>query len=154
MSETYTFTAVIQGEESGGAYVYVPFDVEQVFGKKRVKVYATIDGEPYRGSVVRMGGPEHMLLVLKEIREKLGKGPGDEVQVTLQEDQEPRTVEIPPDLQALLDGEPALAAFFGQLSYTRQRETVNWIRAAKRDETRQARLAQTLELLRQGKAPR
>ena len=57
--------------------------------KKRVKIKATIDGEPYRGTLVRMGSPQHMLLVLKEIREKVGKSFGDKVAVELEEDIEP-----------------------------------------------------------------
>ncbi|MBN1922479.1 MAG: DUF1905 domain-containing protein [Anaerolineae bacterium] len=84
MSETYAFTACIEPAQGGGAYVAIPFDVEQVFGKKRVPVNATIDGIPYRGSLVRMGQPCHVLGILKSIREALGKQVGDTVEVTLE----------------------------------------------------------------------
>jgi hypothetical protein len=124
MNETYSFTAVIQGEKRGGVYVEIPFDVEGAFGKKRVKVKAVIDGEPYRGSLVRMGGPCHILGVLKEIRQKIGKGPGDEVQITLEEDTEPRVIEVPGDLKEALESSPEAGAFFQMLSYTHQREYV------------------------------
>src|SRR4030066_510149 len=67
MSQTYHFRAVIQDAGDGGAYVIVPFDVEKTFGKKRLKIKSSIDGEPYNGTLVRMGGPDHLLLVLKEI---------------------------------------------------------------------------------------
>jgi hypothetical protein len=43
MSEKRAFRAVIQKAELGCAYVIIPFDVEKVFKKKRVKVKATID---------------------------------------------------------------------------------------------------------------
>ena len=149
-----TFKAIIQDAGSGGAYVSVPFDAEQVFGKKRVKVVATIDGEAYRGSLVRMGGPRHILPVLKSIREKIGKGYGDEVEVTVAEDAEPRVVHVPDDLQQALAGDPEAAAFFQRLSYTHQREYVGWIVEAKREETRRARIERALEMLRQGKRAR
>ena len=97
------FKATIQNAGDGGAYVRVPFDVEKVFGKKRVKVKARINGEPYRGTLVRMGEPFHVLIVLKEIRVKIGKTFGDEVEVIFEEDDEPRVVNTPPDLnQALM----------------------------------------------------
>ncbi len=75
MTDVLSFSAPIEQAHGGGAYVTVPFDVETVFGKKRVPVQATIDGQPYRGLLVRMGGPCHVLGVLKEIRERIGKQP-------------------------------------------------------------------------------
>lgn len=151
MSQKYEFTAIIQDAGSGGAYVTVPFDVEKAFGKKRVKVKALIEGVPYRGSLVRMGTPDHMLLVLKEIREKIGKTFGDEITVELEEDLEPRQVEVPPDLQKALEDNPIQLSFFNQLSYSHQREYVLWINEAKRQQTRQERIQRTIEMLRQGK---
>lgn len=68
-----------------GAYVEIPFNVKEIYGKGRVKVHATFDGEPYDGSLVRMGTPCHILGMRKEIRKKLGKQPGDTVEVTLEE---------------------------------------------------------------------
>ncbi len=82
----YEFDAVIQKvPEIDGAYVEVPFDVKEEFGKGRVPVFATFDGEQYKGSLVRMGTPGHILGVRKEIRKKIGKQPGDTVHVTLRE---------------------------------------------------------------------
>ena len=68
-----------------GAYVEVPFDVKTEFNKGRVKVHATFDGEPYDGSIVRMGTPCHIIGIRKEIRAKIGKQPGDTIKVTLKE---------------------------------------------------------------------
>ena len=152
MNEKRKFRAVIENAGGGGAYVSVPFDVEQVFGKKRIKVKATLQGEPYRGTLVRMGGPHHMLPVLKEIREKIGKSFGDEIEVVVEEDTEPRQVEVPPDMQQALGSDPEAKAFFAQLSYTHQREYVRWIIEAKRDQTRQDRIHRAIEMLKQGKS--
>src|SRR5512143_2411557 len=131
MTEIIHFQAVIQDAGDGGAFVIIPFDVEKKFGKKRVKIKAAIEGESYRGTLVRMGSPHHMLLVLKEIREKIGKDIGDEISVELQEDIEPRLVEIPPDLQQALDAAPRAQAKYNQLSYTHKKEYVRWITDAR-----------------------
>jgi len=151
MSQEHSFRAVIQEAGGGGAFVEIPFDVEQAFGASRVKVTATIDGEPYRGSLVRMGGDCHMLLVLKEIRQKIGKGAGDEVAVTVREDTEPRRVEVPADFRDALATREAARSFFERLSYTNQREYVAWITSARRDETRRSRITRALDMLADGK---
>ncbi|HSB65351.1 MAG TPA: YdeI/OmpD-associated family protein [Anaerolineales bacterium] len=151
MTQKQHFCGVIKDAGGGGAYVIIPFDVEQVFGKKRVKIKATIEGEPYRGTLVRMGGPNHMLLILKEIREKIGKTFGDEVFVELEEDHDERKVEIPPDLLQALQVAPQAQSFYERLSYTHQKEYVRWVTEAKRPETRLERIQRTVEGLSQGK---
>ena len=89
MNETiYRFEAVLQKvPDLNGAYVEFPYDVRAEFGKGRVKVHATFDGQPYDGSLVRMGTPGHILGVRRDIRAKIGKQPGDVVSVTVQERQ-------------------------------------------------------------------
>ncbi len=150
MKQTHTFDAIIQAAGGGGAFITVPFDAEEAFGKKRVRVQATIDGEAYRGTLTRMGSPDHILIVLKEIRERIGKQPGDQVHVTLKEDTEPRVVDVPADLDAALAGNHSARSFFEQLSYTHRREYVQWIEEAKRAETRQRRIQRAVEMLEQG----
>jgi hypothetical protein len=145
------FRATIEDAGSGGAFVRIPLDVEAVFGKKRVKVIAMIDGEPYQGSLVRMGTDCHILGVRKDIREKIGKTCGQEVEITLREDAGVRAVAIPPDLKEAFSAVPEAAAFFGQLAYTHQKEYVQWIEAAKRDQTRQERIAKTVQRLNEQK---
>jgi Bacteriocin-protection, YdeI or OmpD-Associated/Domain of unknown function (DUF1905) len=150
MTQKYQFYAVIENAGGGGAYVSIPFDVQQSFVKKRVKIKATIDGEPYRGTLVRMGGPQHILPILKDIRTKIDKSFGDEVSISLEEDLEPRQVEIPLDLQQALVLEPAAQAYFSQLAYTHQKAYIRWITDAKRDQTRQARIQKTILMLKRG----
>ncbi len=147
MSKSHKFRSVIQNAGGGGMFVEVPLDVESVFHKKRVPVKATIDGQPYRGSIVSMGKGRYIIGVLKEIREKIGKGAGDEVEITVQEDDEPRTVEVPKDLKAALDKTPRAGSRFKALSYSHQREYVRWILEAKQPETRQRRIGQTITKL-------
>lgn len=86
MGKLYEFEAVIQKvPDIDGAYVEIPFDVKKEFGKGRVPVKATFDGEPYEGSLVKMKTPCHILGIKKEIRAKIGKQPGDLVKVTFEE---------------------------------------------------------------------
>lgn len=154
MSEQRRFEAVIQAVSGGGAYVMVPFDVEREYGSKRVPILAHIDGEAYRGTLVRMRTEHHMLLIRKEIRQKIGKEVGDRVEVTLERDTAPRVVEIPPDVQSALAAAPAAGAFFQRLSYTHQREYVQWVAEARRDQTRVARIEKLVELLKAGRQER
>jgi hypothetical protein len=152
MTQQYRFRAVIENAGDGGAYVNIPFDVEMAFGKKHVKIKATFDGEPDRGTLARMGGPQNILLVLKEIRAKIGKSFGDEIIVELGEDLEPRQVEVPSNLQEALVADPEAHALSNHLSYSHQKEYVSWITEAKRDQTRNRRIQQTLDMLKQKKS--
>jgi bifunctional DNA-binding transcriptional regulator/antitoxin component of YhaV-PrlF toxin-antitoxin module len=148
--KTYKFKARIEGASLGGACVYFPYNVEEEFGTKgRVPVKATFDGVPYSGSLVKYGAPQHMLGILKNIREQIGKGPGDTVEVTIEKDETERTVEVPPEFQKLLKKEKLLPVF-EKLSYTHKREYCRWITEAKRNETRANRLAKAVEMLRGG----
>jgi hypothetical protein len=154
MSKTHTFKAIIENAGGGGAFVSIPFDVEEAFGKKRVKVLATIEGVPYRGSIMRMGSPCHMLGVLKNIREQIGKSFGDEVTVTVKEDTDPRIASVPDDLAAAIAANPNAATFFATLAFTHQKEYAKWIEDAKRPETRAARIAKAVQMLVDGKKER
>ena len=151
MPKKQTFTAAIQNAGGGGAYVEVPFDVEEAFGSKRPKVRAMIEGIPYRSTLMRMGSGHHILGVLKDIREQTGKTFGDDVTVTVEPDTEPRLIEIPKDLMKELKKDKEAKAFFDKLSYTHQKEYVRWVEEAKREETRQNRIAKTIEMLKKGK---
>lgn len=88
----YEFNAVVQKvSDQDGAYIAIPFDIREEFGKGRVKVRATFDGEPYDGSIVNMGVKNadgtvcYIIGIRKNIRIKIGKQPGDEINVTVRE---------------------------------------------------------------------
>ena len=154
MSKKYTFTAMIQNAGGGGAFVEVPFDVEATFGSKRPKVKAIIAGLPYRGILTRMGTDCHILGIRKEIREQIGKTFGDDVTIIVETDTEPRVIEIPAVLKKAFRTDKEAKTFFEKLSYTHQKEYVTWIDEAKREETRQNRIAKTVEMLKEGKSSR
>lgn len=92
MNQRFEFDAKIRKvPDIDGAYVEIPFDVKTMFGKSRVKVHTTFDGEPYDGSIVNMGvkNPDgsvcHIIGIRKDIRAKIGKQPGDTVHVSIEE---------------------------------------------------------------------
>ena len=153
MTKKQTFTAVILKAGGGGAFVEVPFDVEEAFGAKRPRVRAVIEGVPYRGILSRMGTERHLLVILKEIRETVGKTFGDEVKITVELDEEPLVIEVPDDLQKAFKAEKEAKTFFDQLAYTHRREYVMWINEAKREETRQRRIVKMIGMLKEGKKP-
>lgn len=151
--EVHTFDAVIEEAGRGGACVSIPFDVAKAFGTRgQVRVEATFDGAPYRGSLAPMGG-RHVLGIRKAIQTSIGKGPGDTVRVQVRLDTAPREVEVPPDLAAALRKHPGARAFFDGLAYTHRKEYVAWITGAKRPETRARRVQATLDRLERGEKP-
>ncbi|MDF1520130.1 MAG: DUF1905 domain-containing protein [Brevefilum sp.] len=92
MKQTYAFEAEIKKVPGiDGAYVEMPFDIREEFGKGRVKVHASFDGEPYDGSIVNMGLTHedgsicYIIGLRKDIREKIRKQPGDSIKVTIVE---------------------------------------------------------------------
>jgi hypothetical protein len=145
-----TFEAILISvpDYPNAAYVEIPFNVETVFGKKgRIKVKASFNGIPYRGSIAKMGTPFYTLLVLKGIREKLNKKIGESITVTLNIDVEERKVDIPEFLVTEFKINNIAATFFNKLSYTHQKGYVNWLLSAKRKETKVYRLNKLVEML-------
>ena len=146
----YKFKAKIQAADRGGAYVFFPYDVEKEFGTKgKVAVNVTFDGVPYKGSLFKYSYPQHILGILKSIREQIGKQPGDTVDLAIWKDEELRTVEIPADFRNRLKKE-SLLPIFEKLSYTHRKEYCRWITEAKKEETRLRRLEKAVETLRNG----
>lgn len=145
----YTFEAKLEGSPDypNAAFVGVPFDVKETFGKSRVKIKATIDGIPYRGTLVKMKTPYHILIVIQEIRKKIGKTHGDIVSIELEEDLEERVVEIPEKLSQIFQQHPETKDFFDSLSYTHRKEYVRWLTSAKRESTRQVRWNKVVNML-------
>ncbi|MFV0395325.1 MAG: DUF1905 domain-containing protein [Coprobacillaceae bacterium] len=86
MNKIYEFDAVIKKVDGiDGAYIDFPYDVKKEFNKGRVFVTATFDGIEYKGSLVRMKTPNHIIGIRKDIRSKMNKQPGDTIHVTIQE---------------------------------------------------------------------
>ena len=120
-------------------------------GGGRPKVVATVNGYTFRSSIARMGG-DYWLGVSVERRAAAGVEGGQVLDVDVELDTAPRAVEVPGDLRAALDAEPALRDFWDTVSYSNQRWHAEQLTSAKSAETRARRLTRSLELLRAGKA--
>jgi bifunctional DNA-binding transcriptional regulator/antitoxin component of YhaV-PrlF toxin-antitoxin module len=132
--------------------IQVPDEVVAALGAgKRPPVYVTINGYTYRSTVAPMGG-EFWLPVSAEVRERSGVAAGDEVEVEVRLDSEPREVTIPPDFAEALAADADAQRFFDGLSYSNKRRLVLQIEGAKAAETRQRRIAKTVDALREGRA--
>jgi hypothetical protein len=136
----------------GPAAAFV-LDDEQVAtvgeGAKRFPVVATVNGYTWRTSVARMGG-EFLIGLNKEVRTGAGVQAGDTVTLELTLDPEPRTVELPSVLAEALDADPKAKAIYDGLAFTHRKEYARWIAEAKRDDTRERRVAKALEMLHGG----
>jgi hypothetical protein len=131
--------------------IQIPDEVVAGLGAgKRPPVHVTINGYTYRSTVAPMGG-EFWIPVSAEVRERSGVAAGDEVDVELQLDTEPREVVVPPDFATALAADSDAQRFFDGLSYSNKRRLVLQIEGAKTDETRQRRIATTAEKLREGR---
>jgi len=145
------FQVVLDGMEgSSVAALSAPFDVQEVFGTRgRVPVRGTINGFPFRSSLMPMGGC-HRMVVNKAMREGAGVKAGDRVQIVLERDTEDRVVIMPATLKTHVSKDKKALANWEKLSYTHKKEIARWVTAAKREETREQRLEKTAIILKTG----
>jgi hypothetical protein len=146
------FTAKLEGKAgSSVAWLNAPFDVPKVFGNRaRVPVRGTINGFPFRTSLMPMGGC-HGMAVNKTMRDGAGVQAGDKVSIVMEHDEDERIVEAPPLLKKELAKSKTAQANWKTLSFTSQKEIVLSISGAKQEETRQRRLAKAMDILKTGK---
>jgi hypothetical protein len=143
-------TRIVQsGKNTTG--IEVPPEVVEALGSgKRPKVKVTIGDYTYHSSLASMGGVP-MVSLSAENRAGAGVAGGDEVEVELAVDLEERTVTVPPDLAAAMDAAPAARVTFDRLSYSNQSWHVLQVEGAKTDETRQRRIAKSVDALAAGR---
>jgi hypothetical protein len=144
---TVHFTTAIEQTGTNTTGIPVPEAVvEGLGGGKRAAVVVTVAGHTYRSSLASMGG-QAMISLSAENRSLARVAGGDEVEVEIALDTQPRQVTIPPDLAAALEGNPAARTAFERLSYSKQRWHVLNVEGAKAVDTRQRRVAKSIEIL-------
>lgn len=111
----------------------------------------TINGHPFRCSLMPQGEGRHILVVNGELRAAIGVQAGDSVEIALVCDDAPRVVTVPDDFQVALAQAQTAKEYFERISYSRQKEYVDWIEDAKKAETRAARIAKATVRLVKGK---
>lgn len=142
-------TVLLAGKTATG--VRIPPEVVESLGSgKRPPVRVTINGYTYRNTVAVMGG-EFMVGIAAEHRAAASVAAGDEVEVDLELDSEPREVTVPPDFADALDRQPEARRFFDGLSYSNRRRFVLSVEEARTAETRQRRIDKAVDTLREGR---
>ena len=127
-----------------------PIDVPKTFGVKgRVPVKGTINGFPFRSSLMNMG-EGHMMVVNAQLRAGAHCKAGDTVNIVIERDDAKRTVAVPAALKKIINSDPKAKAFWAGLSFTHQKEYVREIEDAKKPETREKRIATMMDALRRG----
>ena len=143
-------TTILQSGKTA-AGIQVPEEIVTALGSgKRPKVAVTINGYTYRSSIAPMNGV-FMVGVNSDVRAASGVAGGDEVDVDIELDTAPREVTVPDDFAAALDGTPAARTTFDSLSYSNKSWHVLQIEGAKTDETRQRRIAKSIDALGAGR---
>jgi bifunctional DNA-binding transcriptional regulator/antitoxin component of YhaV-PrlF toxin-antitoxin module len=147
MSEKQTFQVLLEKHETSEATgITIPFDVEAVFGSKRVPVCGNINGAAFRSTLVRMAG-KYVMVVPKKLREAANVKSGEIVSIEMKRDYAPRIVEPPADLaKALKENSPAKKVW-EKLSFTHKKEFALAIEDAKKPETRTRRVQKTIDEL-------
>jgi len=145
------FKTKIQGKEAGVvAAITPPVDVPETFGTRaRVPIRGTINGFPFRSSLMPCGG-RHMMPVNKTLCAGAGVKPGDTVEVVMERDEKARTVEVPPPLKKELSKNKRALVKWDTLPFTHKKEMASSIREAKQEETRSRRLAKIMQVLTTG----
>ncbi len=147
------FTVELERVQKTATMFRVPFDLKAAFGRARPPVRVTIRGHTWRTTPGVYGGVG-FVGVNRAVKAATGVDAGDRVRVTMELDTKPRTMQVPADLRAALAGDPEAKAAFAAMSFTHTREYVEWIKEAKRPETRARRIAATLERVRTGATAR
>ena len=141
----FSTTVDLHGKTATGMVV-PPEVVESLGGGKKPAVTVTVGGHTYRTTIGNMGG-QHLIPVSAENRTAAGVAAGDRVEVDVELDDAPRVVEVPTDLAAALDAEPAARARFDALSYSGRRRHVLAVEGAKAEATRRRRVASVVATL-------
>jgi hypothetical protein len=143
-------TTILQAGKTATG-IRIPDEIVEALGAgRKPPIRVTINGYTYRSTVAVMGG-DYMVGVNADNRAGAGVAGGDEVDVDIELDTAPREVSVPADLAAALGAEPAARRTFDALSYSNKSWHTLQVEGAKTDETRQRRIARSVEILRGGR---
>jgi hypothetical protein len=146
---TFRTTVLLGGKTATG--LQVPDDIVDGLGAgKRPAVKVTIAGYTYRTTVAARGGV-YLVPLSAENRTAANVKAGDEVDVDIEIDTEPRVATLPDDLATALSTDGEALQRFEKLAFTHQNEYVRWIESAKRPETRHRRVCEAVTMLHQGR---
>jgi hypothetical protein len=144
MAQTLELETTLEPHGPAAAVVLTDEQVASLEAGKTPPVRVTVNGVSVGGRVMRRGG-QNLIGFSKAVREQLGVAPGQAIRLTVEVDDQPREVEVPADLIAALDADPAARAAFDALAFTHRKEYVRWVEEAKKPETRERRVRETVK---------
>ncbi len=146
MAFTYS-TSVFKDDQVNATGLPVPEEVVTALGAgKRPRVTVTLNGYSYRTTISPYAG-FYALPLAAAHRIAAGLEAGDRVDVTLELDTAPRTVDVPDDLAAALASVPGAREAFDKLAFSYRKEHVRAVTEAKQAATRERRIAAILAAL-------
>jgi len=150
MGERLKFRSVVEQARGPGATVALvaPDVATALGGLKQMRVFGWLNDVEFKTSTYPWRGEGLYVGIPKAVREATGVGLGDEVELELMRDDFPRVLELAPELEAALAGEPGLRDRFEALSFSRRRELADPVAQAVKPETRAARVEKAIERLR------
>jgi tRNA A-37 threonylcarbamoyl transferase component Bud32 len=145
------YESKLDAPQRGGSAVVVPDSVvEALGGNVRARVAGTLNGVEFKSNLMRYSGVV-WLGVHKATMQAAGISHGDPVTVEMSLDETPRVVEVPEALEQALAKDTAARAAFEALAFTHRKEYAQWVAEAKKEETRDRRVAETIERLKTGR---
>ena len=150
----WSFDTDLERPEGTGTWTFAPIPVDlaaQTGIKARLRVKGTIDGIPFKGTLLPFGSGRHFIVVKSELRAKIGKGAGDRVKIAMDLDTSPVLVAIPRDFAAALKSRPGVKVEFEKMAPSHRKAYVEWVDGAKGKDTRARRIAKALSMIAEGK---
>jgi len=150
MPKQKLFKTTVERFEGTGTWTYatIPFDCEQTFGMKgKINVSGTINGKSITAVLMPHGNGKHFMILTKEIRDQTNIKTGDTIEVSLMKDDSERKTILPAEFEKALKKNKAANTYFNSLPPSHQKEYINWITEAKKEETRMRRIEKTIEKL-------
>jgi hypothetical protein len=149
----WKFEATLVRPEGIGTWTFAPVSSElakEVGIRARQRVKGKIDGVPFACSLLPQGDGSHMIVVKKEVRDKIGKAAGQVVRIEMSLDDAPVRVEVPQDFARALREDKKALSYFEKIAPSHKKAYIGWIDEAKRPETRASRIKKGVEMLSKG----
>jgi hypothetical protein len=145
--EWIKFKTILNSVDGGGFVINISKEIlfQLGGGKRRIPVNVNIEGISYKSTIVTMGNDIFFFPVRKEIRQQILKDINDEIEVAVSIDIEQRVVDIPDEIMESFLLLPPTLEYFKALSYTYQKEMVNYVMQAKRIETKNKRILKMID---------
>ena len=141
-----------QGEKTGWTYIKIPAAcTEQIHpgNKKSFRVKGKLDDHAFEKiSLLPFGDGDFIMALNATIRKAIRKAEGAKLSVQMELDE--REPEPSPEFVASMNDEPGAYAAFNKLPKSHRHYFINWIEAAKTDQTRAKRMAHAVNALAQG----